>query len=108
MKMNCEGAEFAIILNSSNKTLQKFRIIFIKYHGDLALGLNELTLIQKLNQCGFSTTIRNKSPKRGWIIASNESLEMRKDELIQYSLWKACNARIGGRRVWKLLFNLLA
>ena len=34
IKLNCEGAEFPIILQSSKSTLQRFEVMLILYHND--------------------------------------------------------------------------
>jgi FkbM family methyltransferase len=108
LKMNCEGAEFDIILNAKMETLQKIRTILIKYHGDLSRGLNELSLIKKLQECGFLTSTRYKTNERGWIIARNQYFEIRKEELIQYCFWRLFNNRAGGQMIWNLMFWLVS
>lgn len=98
MKLNCEGSEFAIILNSTKETLQKIRILLILYHLDLVAEYKEQDMVNWLHECGFSTEVRNKTAKRGWIVARNKAFKTRKDELLQYSLWRVFST-IGGRRV---------
>lgn len=48
LKLDCEGAEYDAVLNSSIKTLRKFRQIFIEYH----YGYGRL--IKKLRDSNFS------------------------------------------------------
>ena len=105
MKINCEGAEFDILLNAPRETLKKIRTLLVLYHLDLAVGYDELTLPRWLNQSGFTTTIRSKTAERGWIIAHNNAFKMRMDELFRYSLWQVCNRR-GGRSAWQI-FSIL-
>lgn len=69
MKLNCEGAEFKIILSTPKEILRRVKLMFILYHLDLVENYSEKDLMKYLHKCGFSTTIRNKSDTRGWIIA---------------------------------------
>ena len=71
MKINCEGAEFEIILSSSKKTLKKIKLLLILYHSDFNKNHSEKKLIDYLRECDFEVSVRNKSEKRGWIIAKN-------------------------------------
>ena len=47
MKMDCEGAEYGIILESSNETLRKFKTMVIEYH----FGFRNIE--KKLKDAGF-------------------------------------------------------
>jgi len=51
LKMDCEGCEQTVILNSSKDTIQKFSQIFIEYH----YGYKDLK--EKLNHLGYSLNI---------------------------------------------------
>jgi len=42
----------------------------VLYHCDLVSGANERVLHEKLRQCGFTTSTRNQSEDRGWMIAT--------------------------------------
>lgn len=55
LKMDCEGCEYGIILNSPDSVLKKFSQIQIEYH------YGYLNLKEKLESSGF--TIRNTHPK---------------------------------------------
>ena len=55
LKMDCEGCEYDIILNSSCELLRKFRAISLEFHN------GSKTIIDYLNDCGFSTSIKNGS-----------------------------------------------
>lgn len=85
MKLNCEGAEFGIILNTPREVLERIRILLVLYHLDLATGDSEQHLVHHLNKCGFYTTITNRSRQRGWIIARN-AFRTKIGELFLYSL----------------------
>lgn len=69
MKLNCEGAEFKIILSTPMEILEKIKILLILYHLDSSIGHSENDLIKYLKECGFSITLREKTIGRGWIIA---------------------------------------
>ena len=71
MKMNCEGAEFPILLSTPGNVLQRFGAILALYHCDLWFSNTEADLIHHLESAGFNSIIRNRSEKRGWIIATN-------------------------------------
>ena len=70
MKLNCEGAEFPILLSSSPATLARFGVILALYHRDLygdRAGENDLA--EHLQAAGFRTALRHQSKNRGWLIA---------------------------------------
>ncbi len=71
IKFNCEGAEFDIILNSSENTLDRIQCMLILYHEDLNEKSNSEDLVAFLKKNKFRTKVRNRtsSPNRGWIIA---------------------------------------
>lgn len=71
MKMNCEGAEFPILLNTHRDILQRFETILVLYHCHFWVGNTEADLLSHLHNCGFDTIIRNQSEDEGWIIATN-------------------------------------
>ena len=69
-KFNCEGAEFPILMSADQSTLSNFDTILVLYHCDLVSGASQSMLQEKLWQCGFTTSIRNQSEDRGWMIAT--------------------------------------
>jgi FkbM family methyltransferase len=71
MKFNCEGAEFPIVLGTSQETLSRIGITLILYHCDLWGKNTEADLVAHLHSAGFTCAIRNKTPQRGWIIGTN-------------------------------------
>ena len=64
LKMNCEGCEYDVILNTSENTLKNFSQILIQYHD------NGGTLIEKLSKIGFKVTEERYSDKKGQIFAT--------------------------------------
>jgi FkbM family methyltransferase len=70
IKFNCEGAEFPILLSSSEQVLRRIDTIVIQFHGDLSRGHSEAELHTHLQRCGFETTVRKRTPERGWMIAT--------------------------------------
>ena len=74
MKLNCEGAEFDIILNSSPETLARIETMLVLYHCDRVQGVTERDLEIQLANGGFNTRVINKSALRGWLIATNANI----------------------------------
>lgn len=72
MKLNCEGAEFPILLGSPKEILGRFEMMLVLYHCDLWQRNTEEDLLAHLASAGFHCTIRNKTNTRGWIIAARD------------------------------------
>jgi len=70
MKLNCEGAEFPLLLAASASLLARFDMMVVLYHADLWQKHTEQDLIRHLESGGLRCEIRNKSDKRGWILAT--------------------------------------
>lgn len=70
LKMNCEGSEFPILLSAPESVLRRINHLLVLYHCDLWSKNGEGDLISHLEACGFDCTIRNRSEKRGWIVAT--------------------------------------
>jgi FkbM family methyltransferase len=70
MRLNCEGAEFPILLSTPSSVLQRCQIILVLYHCDLWRSNTEADLLSYFQSSGFNTALRNRSGKRGWIIAT--------------------------------------
>ncbi|MDP6538908.1 MAG: FkbM family methyltransferase [Planctomycetota bacterium] len=73
LKINCEGAEFEILLRASHGTLRKFDLVVALYHLDLCEGHSVGELVGHLERAGFTVRLRNRSGggSRGWIVARN-------------------------------------
>lgn len=69
MKLNCEGAEFPILLSTPSQVLKRIDIALVLYHCDFWKDNSESDLVAHLQSSGFHCTIHNRSEKRGWIIA---------------------------------------
>jgi FkbM family methyltransferase len=69
LKLNCEGAEFPILLSSAAATLQTIRVLLVLYHCDLWKEHTEVDLIRHLEASGFSCDIRNRAGAHGWVVA---------------------------------------
>jgi FkbM family methyltransferase len=72
IKFNCEGAEFPILMNTSNEILRTIRMMLVLYHEDLAEGYSLAALRAKLEEAGFTTELRNPRRTRGWLIAQRK------------------------------------
>jgi|tagenome__1003787_1003787.scaffolds.fasta_scaffold20980292_3 FkbM family methyltransferase len=70
VKMNCEGAEFPIVLSAPKSVLERIDNLLVLYHCDLWKENGESDLTSHLEASGFDCTIRNRSEQRGWIIAT--------------------------------------
>jgi FkbM family methyltransferase len=70
MKMNCEGSEFPILLSAPKALLERIDKALVLYHCDLWKQNSEADLLSHLEACGFDCAMRNRSEKRGWIIAT--------------------------------------
>ena len=75
LKMNCEGAEFPILLSTPVDVLRRIEVMVVLYHCDKFRGATEEALVSHLKDAGFETTLRNKTGKRGWIVASSRSAQ---------------------------------
>jgi len=73
IKLNCEGAEFPIILSSPPETLGRIGVILILYHSDIWKKNSEADLTAHLEKSGFHCEVRNKAAGRGWIVAVNQN-----------------------------------
>jgi FkbM family methyltransferase len=68
-KLNCEGAEFPILLSSSAETLGRFRRLLVLYHTDLVPNQPVEALEGHLVATGFRLRHFNRARGRGWIYA---------------------------------------
>lgn len=69
-KLNCEGSEFPVLLNTPKNVLERFGTMLVLYHCDLWTRNTEADLVAHLKASGFECAIRNQTAKRGWIIAT--------------------------------------
>jgi FkbM family methyltransferase len=72
MKLNAEGAEYNIIMNTGKKDLLKIKRMSISYHNDMYTGeYNHLNIIKKLLDIGYKVKEENENEKRGIIYAKS-------------------------------------
>ncbi len=71
MKVNCEGAEFPILLSAPDAILQRFDTMVVDYHNDLCTTHGWQELVARLEAGGLSCTVTRKSDLRGYIVAVN-------------------------------------
>lgn len=74
MKLNCEGCEFPVLLNTPKSVLRRIGAILALYHCDLWTNNTEDELISHFESSGFNCVIRNRSNERGWIVATKSRL----------------------------------
>jgi FkbM family methyltransferase len=77
LKLNCEGAEFPILLGSTKEVLDRFETILVLYHNDLWHENTVDDLLSHLD--GFDCVIRNRSEHRGWIVAKNKRCQKKQE-----------------------------
>jgi hypothetical protein len=73
MKLNCEGAEFPVLLSTPRETLLHFETILVLYHCDLWSKNTLAELLSHFQNSCFRTILRDQSENRGWIIATNNN-----------------------------------
>lgn len=65
LKLDCEGAEYEILLHTPQKILQSFRLVSMEYHDDPAGKSTPEELVDLLGKAGF--TLNRKGTKVwGW------------------------------------------
>jgi FkbM family methyltransferase len=69
LKLDCEGAEFEIILDSAPSVLRRIRRIVMEYHDHLSDGFTHRHLSEKLQSLGFKTTEYKANGTHGMIAA---------------------------------------
>ena len=69
LKLDCEGSEFEIILNSEPSLMGRITRIVMEYHDHLSEGFSHRDLLQKLDKLGFHTTAYNPNGACGMIAA---------------------------------------
>ena len=65
LKVDCEGCEYALILNASDKTLHAFDQIIMEYH------YGYKNLVNRLRQAGFK--VRYSLPKYSYNVEAEDS-----------------------------------
>jgi FkbM family methyltransferase len=69
LKLDCEGAEFEIILQSDPSILNRVRRIVMEYHDHLSNQHSHLDLLEKLKILGFQASGYNQNGTYGMIAA---------------------------------------
>ena len=74
VKMDCEGAEYDILLNTNHKTLKKIKSMIIEYHVPKYFGIenkeyNIKRLVAHLAKSGFKCTLKRVKHYQGFLIA---------------------------------------
>jgi FkbM family methyltransferase len=68
LKLNCEGAEFRILLNAPVELLKRIRHLLVLYHEDLERSHTLSELQAHLQSAGFLVRLRHNTGARGWMI----------------------------------------
>jgi|SRR3989344_3818409 len=73
LKMDCEGAEYEILLNTPIEILKKIDQIVLEYHSPEFLGLADKEIVNKLQAylqaAGYQITVEKENYRRGYIYA---------------------------------------
>jgi FkbM family methyltransferase len=69
LKLDCEGSEFEIILDSRPSLMGRINRIVMEYHDHLSDKFSHRDLLQRLNELGFHTTVYNANGTYGMIAA---------------------------------------
>lgn len=71
IKLNCEGAEFRIVLQTPENILRRIHCMLILYHGYLEEHISVRQMAGHLKQTGFHIhyRYRNRKDNSGWMIA---------------------------------------
>jgi FkbM family methyltransferase len=69
LKLDCEGAEFEIILEADPSILNRVRRIVLEYHDHLSSKYSHLDILEKLGTLGFHTSTYNSNGTYGMIAA---------------------------------------
>ena len=74
MKVDCEGAEYDILLNAPGEILKKIGIIAVEYHSPKHFGIknkdyNVQNLVKRLEKAGFRCTLKKMKHYQGVLVA---------------------------------------
>ena len=74
MKVDCEGAEYDILLNAQDEILEKIEIVAIEYHSPKHFGIknkdyNVQNLVKRLELAGFRCSLRKMKHYQGVLVA---------------------------------------
>jgi FkbM family methyltransferase len=69
LKLDCEGAEFEIILESAASLFSHVSRIVMEYHDHLSNGISHHTLAERLRSLGFKTSDYNPNGTHGMMAA---------------------------------------
>ncbi|MBF0214161.1 MAG: FkbM family methyltransferase [Magnetococcales bacterium] len=70
IKMNCEGAEFPILMSAPVALLRQVGSMLVLYHADLSPQHTLEGLRAHLHEAGFATQLRHQDGDRGWLVAT--------------------------------------
>lgn len=73
LKLDCEGCEFEIILDSDPRLLQRADRIVMEYHNHRSTRFSHRDLLKKLSEIGFRAASYNPNGTHGMIAATRSS-----------------------------------
>lgn len=88
LRMNCEGAEFPVIMSATPDVLACIQNILILHHEYLVPGSSVKEMIRRLEQAGFRVRLTNLNADHssGWIIATRRGCS--NIRWLRYRYWK--------------------
>ncbi len=76
LKMDCEGAEYDILISASGETLKKIKQISMEYHLPQFFGAGSPDLFPKLishlKDAGFEVSVKKENYQRGYVYAKQK------------------------------------
>lgn len=73
IKLNCEGAEFPILMGAPVDLLRRISCMLVLYHADLSPHHTLDDLRTHLGEAGFQTQLRQQRGERGWLVATRNA-----------------------------------
>lgn len=98
LRMNCEGAEFPVLLGTPLAVLRRITSILILHHAYLAPAYSVHDLTNYLLLAGFRVRLTNVSSGEGWIIASRAQTPLWR--MARYRLSKRAHGLAESARSW--------
>jgi FkbM family methyltransferase len=78
LRMNCEGAEFRILINTPVEILRKVRVMLVLYHSYLESSYSLEQLIKHISIAGFTIRMSHVRETEGWLIACQKPISLRR------------------------------
>src|SRR5262249_54371498 len=74
LKLDCEGCEFELVLDSDPKVINRIDRIVMEYHDHLSIRFSHRDLLEALTKLGFEAVAYNAKGTYGMIAADRKAL----------------------------------